>query len=77
MNAWFCFVTFSFYIPSQDIGLGKRLRNDLFYVEMGPKTTTPWRSMRDVVSFQRVSVMRFNSVLIVDSFCSTDEDPDL
>jgi len=23
------------------------------------------------------SLQRFNSVLIVDSFCSTDEDPDL
>jgi len=29
--------------------------------------------------FQRLSVIvqRFNSVLILDSFCTTDEDPDL
>jgi len=26
-----------FYIPSQEIGLGKRLRNDLFYVEWDVK----------------------------------------
>ena len=33
VNAWFCCVKFSFSIPSQEIGLEKRPRNDLFCVE--------------------------------------------
>jgi len=38
VNACFCCVGFSFHtIPSQEIGLGKRLRNDLFGVEWDVK----------------------------------------
>ena len=38
VNACFCCVRFRFFpIPSQEIGLGKRLRNDLFCVEWDVK----------------------------------------
>jgi len=38
VNACFCCVRFSFFsIPSQEIGLGKRLRNDLFCVDRDVK----------------------------------------
>ena len=40
MNACFCRVRFSFSIPSQEIGLGKHLRNDLFCVECDEKPHT-------------------------------------
>ena len=36
-NACFCCVGFSFYIPNQEIGLRKRLQNDLFCVEWDVK----------------------------------------
>jgi len=37
VNVCFCCVRFSFSIPSQEIGLGERLRNDLFCVERDVK----------------------------------------
>jgi len=37
VNACFCCVTFGFSMPSQEIGLRKRLRNDLFCVEWDVK----------------------------------------
>ena len=38
-----------------------------------------WRSTQDLVSTPAPlgDVQCFNSILIIDSFCSTDEDPDL
>ena len=61
MNACFCCVKFSFSITSQEIGLGKRLRNDLFCIEWDVKSQLSqsinfyWATSRCSVKMQSIA----------------------
>jgi len=51
-----------------------------FLSEVGRRSTSLSADSRETsFLFQRLSMImqRFNSALVVDSFCSTDEDPEL